>query len=258
MSRNKETLSRTGLISGGLIFLATAVMLLFVDPIPQWPEYHQFADTRTMFGIPNAHNVLSNAPFLVVGLWGIRQILFKPWVRAAGLRIPYLVFFLGILLTSLGSSWYHLHPDNVSLVWDRLPMAVTAMAFLTIATLEFLEIESPHRLIWPGLLAGIGSVLWWAWTESQGAGDLRPYALVQFLPALLVVFMMLTVRAPVEFIVAVVGMIAFYAMAKLCEHFDTALYDAFGGISGHALKHVFAAVAAASLLYPLSKPNSES
>ena len=257
MSNNKKTISRIKIISAGLILLAIAVMMLFVDPIPQWPEYHQFVDNRTLFGIPNAHNVLSNAPFLVVGLWGIRQVLSKPWIRPDGLRIPYLVFFSGILLTSLGSAWYHLDPDNVSLVWDRLPMAVTAMAFLTIATLEFLEIKSPHLLLWPGILLGIGSVLWWAWTESQGAGDLRPYALVQFLPALLVVFMMVMVRPSSEFVVAVIGMIAFYGVAKICEHFDEALYEFFGGVSGHALKHVVAAIAAAFLLYPLGKSKSK-
>ena len=69
---------------------------------------------------------------------------------------------------------------------------------------------------------------------------------------------MLMVRAPGEFIVAVAGMIAFYGVAKLCEHFDAAIYDALGGVSGHALKHVFAAIAATFLLYPLSKPKPTS
>ena len=46
------------------------ITFLFVEPIPQWPEYRQFADDRTMLGIPNALNVLSNLPFLLIGVSG--------------------------------------------------------------------------------------------------------------------------------------------------------------------------------------------
>ena len=33
-----------------------------------------------------------------------------------------------------------------------------------------------------------------------------------------------------------------YLVAKLCEHFDQAILDLLGVISGHSLKHVFAAI----------------
>ena len=43
-------------------------------PIPQDPAYHQFADLRTLLGIPHCLNVISNLPFLLVGLWGFRVV----------------------------------------------------------------------------------------------------------------------------------------------------------------------------------------
>ena len=40
-------------------------------PISQDMEYHNFADGQTYFDIPNIGNVLSNIPFLFVGLYGL-------------------------------------------------------------------------------------------------------------------------------------------------------------------------------------------
>ena len=40
-----------------------------LDPIPQDLAYHNFADTRALFGLPNAYDVLSNIPFLLVGVY---------------------------------------------------------------------------------------------------------------------------------------------------------------------------------------------
>ena len=57
-----------------LILVAVAVVgagFALTSPIPQDPGYHLFADSRTLAGIPNAWNVLSNLPFLLVGLLGL-------------------------------------------------------------------------------------------------------------------------------------------------------------------------------------------
>ena len=35
------------------------------------------------------------------------------------------VLFLGILLTGFGSAYYHLEPNDQTLFWDRLPMAIS-------------------------------------------------------------------------------------------------------------------------------------
>jgi hypothetical protein len=55
-----------------LAAIAIAAML-FVPPIHQDAGYHDFADQRTIFGVPNFWNVVSNLPFLAVALWGWRR-----------------------------------------------------------------------------------------------------------------------------------------------------------------------------------------
>lgn len=43
-------------------------------------------------------------------------------------RWLYAVVFAGLILTALGSGYYHLAPDNARLVWDRIPIMITFMA----------------------------------------------------------------------------------------------------------------------------------
>ncbi|KAI4296242.1 hypothetical protein L6164_036215 [Bauhinia variegata] len=48
------------------------VVLMKVTPaIPQPQKYHDFADKRKLLGIPNALNVISNFPFLVISAIGL-------------------------------------------------------------------------------------------------------------------------------------------------------------------------------------------
>ena len=46
---------------------ASLAALLLLPPILQDQSYHRFADERTLFGIPNFWNVVSNVPFIAVG-----------------------------------------------------------------------------------------------------------------------------------------------------------------------------------------------
>src|SRR5262245_5692177 len=95
--------------------------LLLIPPIPQPQHYHQFADQRAFFGIPNFLNVVSNLPFILVGALGL--------ARVRG-DLSAQVFFLGVFLTGFGSSYYHWNPNDFGLFWDRLPMAIAFMAIL--------------------------------------------------------------------------------------------------------------------------------
>ena len=61
-----------------LLLALTLAMVLAVAAQPaihQPLAYHRFADTRTLLGIPNFWNVLSNLPFLLVGLAGLAWTL---------------------------------------------------------------------------------------------------------------------------------------------------------------------------------------
>jgi hypothetical protein len=48
--------------------------LLPLPPLLQDQSYHQFADQRELFGIPNFWNVVSNLPFIAVGAVGLLQV----------------------------------------------------------------------------------------------------------------------------------------------------------------------------------------
>ena len=243
--------SRTIAVIGFAIFVIAAVFL-FTSPVPQDPAYHEFSDSRSLLGVPNFWNVLSNLPFLIVGAAGlvfVNRNADKVCVSAN--EMAYYVFFIGILLTAFGSSYYHLAPGNETLLWDRLPMTIGFAGLVTIIVAEFVSARATRLLLVPLLLVGFASVEYWAWTESRGVGDLRPYAIVQFLPMLMIPVILLTHKPVIGEARYFWWMLAFYVLAKLLEFFDADIF-AFGYlISGHSLKHVAAAMTPTVFLYAL-------
>jgi hypothetical protein len=49
------------------LMVASLVALLPLPPLLQDQAYHQFADQRELFGVPNFWSVVSNLPFVAVG-----------------------------------------------------------------------------------------------------------------------------------------------------------------------------------------------
>jgi hypothetical protein len=222
-----------------LVAASAATGVFMLDPIPQDPAYHAFADRRELLGVPNFWNVATNLPFLVVGLLG------WSWLRRiedAQLATHYRVLCTAIALVALGSGWYHLAPSNASLVWDRLPMTIAFMTLFTALLADRISWLLGRALLWPMAVAGIASIAWWARTEAVGAGDLRAYALVQFLPMILAPLVLLFWRDGSLAARPLWLAIGAYAFAKLAEHFDAAIFAAIG-FGGHALKHLAAALA---------------
>ena len=217
----------------------------------QDPSSHIFADQRVVLGIPNGLDVLSNLPFAVLGLLGLalvarsarsRGVLIDRWDRW-----PYFALFLGVALTAFGSAWYHLAPDNARLVWDRLPMTLGFMGLLTAVLSERVSVRVAKTLFAPLVLFGAGSVVYWYWTELGGAGDLRPYALVQFgsLAAVMLMLARHPNRAPNAGYLW--SGLAAYVAAKCLELTDAEVYALGNIISGHTLKHLAAALAVACI-----------
>jgi len=234
--------SDTSLLAAALcVAISPLVILLLLPPLAQPTAYHAFADTRPWHGLPNALDVLTNLPFLLAGLFGLRAALRLP---PAPHRACWLAFAGGVALVALGSGFYHFSPTNASLVWDRLPMT---FAFTSLFAAVLGETVSPRlgrRLLLPLLLAGIVAVLWW-----QRRDDLRPYFAVQALtlagvPALLALF-------PRHgdgrgWLVAGLGC---YALAFAAEQSDHAVFTLTGGaLGGHSLKHILAALACAAVV----------
>jgi len=225
---------------GVVAALAIAVAFL-LDPIPQDPAYHDFADKREFFGVTNFWNVMSNLPFLFVGAIGFGRLrsLISP-----ALRTHYLVLCAAVALVAFGSAWYHHAPSIPTLVWDRLPMTVAFMVLFSAIIADRVSWLAGRALLWPLVTAGIASIAWWVRTEAAGQGDLRPYAIVQFLPMLLMPMILLLWRENSLSTKPLWLAFGAYAAAKLAEHFDELILAATGPFSGHSLKHLLAALAA--------------
>ncbi len=238
------------LLTLAAILVASAFL---IDRVPQDPAYHQFVDGRTMLAISNFWNVISNMPFLAVGgagLWFLRKREREGIMDH--LYPAYIIFFVGVLATSIGSSWYHLAPNNDTLVWDRLPMTIAFMALFSIVLGEYVCDKGARRLLTPLLLIGASSVFYWQHTETTGAGDLRPYALVQFLPMILIPVILLAYRSNYDSKQIYWGMIVLYVASKLFEYFDYNVYEVGNMMSGHSIKHLVAACAPALFLYGIA------
>lgn len=220
--------------------LLTGLVIACLPAIPQATHFHDFADQRSWWGLPNLLNVVSNVAFVLGGMAGIVFL----W-RCADSSFPkalWGVFFAGALLTGIGSEYYHYAPDNARLVWDRLPMTLVFMSLLAALIAERISTKGGQILLVPLLLLGVGSVLYWHFTEQVGQGDLRLYGFLQFYPVLLIPALLRLFPARFTHSYYLMGMIGLYALAKISEHFDGELLVVGHLLSGHTVKHLLASL----------------
>jgi hypothetical protein len=232
-----------------LIFFLFVGILFTLDPIPQNLDYHNFADQRMFLGIPNFWDVISNAPMFLIGAYGLYLSLKNYRLRPdlAAKLIP-LVLCLGIFTACFGSAYYHWAPDNNTLVWDRLPMTLMFMPIFSLLIYDFVSIKIGRIAFFILVPVGVLSILYWQYTESIGQGDLRLYVFVQFFPMLIAPFILWLFPKKTEYVRYIIFILGWYIVAKICEHFDDAIFNSLGFWSGHTLKHLVAAI---SLFYIL-------
>lgn len=199
---------------------------------------HPFVDARVLWGIPNAIDVLSNAPLSLAGLLGLLALRGRglPGATRAALE----VFFAGLLVTGFGSALYHWAPDAAGLVADRLGMAVTFAGALALAVSERVgQAQARPVLLVAFMVAVVSAAL--PFTH----GNVLPWAVVQFGGVALIAWAALQASAPAAIGVRIGALIAWYALAKALELGDAGVFHATGeGVSGHSLKHLAAALAA--------------
>jgi hypothetical protein len=231
-----STSTRSRHLLPGLALLIILTAMGLHGPMAQLADYHHFADQRAWLGMPHAADVLSNIGFAWVAIWGLARL---PRHRGnAGYRL----FFIALLLTAVGSGWYHLAPDNARLVWDRLPIALACAGLLAAIWCEHL---GGGRWVCPALaFLAVASVVWWRFTDLQGAGDLRPYLLLQLLPLVLIPIVQWQAEAPRPQRRAFLLAMLCYVMAKACELADHTIFGELTVMSGHTLKHLLATAAA--------------
>lgn len=227
------------LIAFTLLCIAAA---FFVPGIPQWPSYHEFADRRGAFGIPNFLDVTSNIAFLIAGLAGLVVVFGgRAQFEFARERWPWAVFFLGMLLAGLGSIYYHLAPDNERLFWDRLPMTFAFMGLVASQIGERIGVRAGLASLVPLLIAGAASVFYWRWTERAGAGNVVPYGILQ--GYVIVLLLSLAIMAPSRYSRGgdLYWIFGWYVIAKVFEALDEPVFALGNLVSGHSLKHFAAA-----------------
>lgn len=225
-----------------VVCIVAFVVVCFLPPIPQSQSYHNFADQRTIAGIPYAMDVLSNVAFLLPGVLGLIFLVGAGPIFDTGTRWAFAVLFFGLILTSLGSGYYHLAPDNQRLVFDRLPMIVAMSGCVGAVIAD----RFGGKTAWSVplmLVIGLWTVYQWNASEQLGQGDLRWYALYQGLVMIVgaLLLLLFTSRngATAVFVMAVAGNV----LAKVFELLDKPIF-ALGGIaSGHTLKHLSAGLA---------------
>lgn len=231
------------------VSLLAALALAFAGPIGELPGYGSFADRQTILGIPNFWNVVSNLAFLIPGVWGVAVLVGsrRPGVLAA-LLPSWLFVFGGAILIAFGSAYYHVAPSSAALVWDRLPMTLSFMGLFAVILGEQISQRWAARLLPVLLLVGLASVLYWRITH-----DLRVYVAVQYLPMLLIPLSLWLFASPLRPAWPIWAALVAYALAKVFEVFDTAMFQLLGSIGGHPLKHVLAGISVCLLVVAASR-----
>ena len=232
------------LLIGLIVFGSLAVMFLQA-PIAQNQNYHAFADGRPFLGVPNFGDVASNLAFLIVGVAGLWLCIRRD---LGGLRNAWFVMFAGIALVGIASSYYHLTPNDRTLVWDRMTLTVGFMGLFIALLGEYIS-NRFRALLLPAVILGVFSVLYWSWFD-----DLRLYIWVQMVPLLIVPFVMLLFPAKYshQWLIFVGALL--YGSAKLTELGDKVVFAATQGIiSGHTLKHLLAAAGCWAIFLALKR-----
>ena len=233
-----------GLVVAALIALALAVL---APHVPQHPHYHHFADQRTLLGLPCAIDVLSNALFAFMGLWGLR-VLRRTGSLTTVQQGMAALFFGGLVLTAPASGWYHLNPDDAGLAVDRLGMTVAFAGLLGLATAMQIS-ERAALLVSTGVLAwgAVGVTAWLC------AGNLLPWAVLQGAGLVLLCACAWLGPLPGAARLPWAPVVAWYVAAKVFELGDHEVFAATGWLSGHSIKHGLAACAAWPIIVKLDQ-----
>ena len=223
----------------GIALCIWIVLRLAYGPLAQDPAYHLLADTRSWGPIPRAGDVLTNLAILAVGVAGLAL-----WPRVHVVpeeRAPYALLVAGMLLTALGSAYYHWAPSDARLVWDRLPMTLVIAALLSFVLADRVDPAFARTAWWPFALLGVASVLWWSWSERFGPGDLLLYVVVRAGAGIVILFLLLFRPGRHSHAGWLVAAIVLDVAMTVAETLDRPIFETTGGLlSGHNLKHLLA------------------
>ncbi len=233
-----------------ILFTIIAGLLVFVistDPIPQDLVYHLLIDQRKWFTVPNFANIISNLPFATIGLSGLFLVL-----KNKEISISWYLFFIGLFLVAPGSSYYHLQPNNQTLLWDRLPMTICFMSLFSALCAENISSHYEKFILPIATSLGLSSVIYWYYTD-----DLRFYALIQFGALLSIPLILSLYKSRYSHNHYLLYGLLFYLLAKVFELNDSFIFELTAHLlSGHTIKHLLAAAATYCVYLMLKKRHS--
>jgi len=233
------------------------IALIIYGPLTTPARYTILADQRSWLGIPNAWNVLSNIPFVLIGIWGLWSLL-KPesiYFNDQKEKLFYVLFFIGVFFVSILSSYYHWMPNNYRLMWDRFPIAFAVSAVVIAIMSERINLAFGRLIIWPFLLLALFSVYYWYYTITLGREDLRIYSFILiFLPITLMPLVLLLFKSPYTQTRYIWFALITFILARISEAYDFIIYNfTQHAISGHSLKHLLLALSCLLILIYLIK-----
>lgn len=236
-----------------LVLFSILLLFLLFGPIAQLDHYHDFADQRKQWGIPNALDVLTNLAYFFVALYGCFHFAKKMYssVKWQMRDAAYAMLILGLFATAIASSYYHWQPDDARLFWDRLPIAFACASLILAIRLEtkYCHADQPPYLeIGLTLIGAITSVVWWKLT-----GDLRWYLALQAIVILCIPIWQTVYGCSKLQRYSLIGVIVLYGVAKLVESTDHFIFHQLNILSGHSLKHLISAAAAFLILWQWQK-----
>ena len=245
-----------------VLWIAAGAMLLAVFAHRlRAPAYNVFADQVTCLGIPNFTNVASNLAFVLVGVsglawfWTERSRLLGTRFRTRTELALYASFFAAAVLVGLGSGYYHYVPTNATLFWDRCPMTL-AVAALTGAFIA--ERVDGRAGVAVGLALAIflpGTLVHWRMSEAGGAENLWPYLVGLYGSLGVATLVLVLFRSPYTHGGQALVAVAWYALAMPFDKvLDGWVYSLGGIMGGHAVKHLFAALAMFWLFWFMLRP----
>ena len=209
-------------------------------------SYYEFADVRHALGIPHTGDVLSNGAFAIIAIWRLfmvyrarDRVVVKP-----GLALSLTTFFAAVFLVTFGSGYFHLDPGPDRIFLDRLPISLAAGAILATLLIDrWTPSQKGALLTFAATMAFAIAGLW----HVTATGDLRLYALTQAAPLIVALVCAMNWNSPQHLIPGwrLLFLALLYAGAKAAEVYDWELFAEFDWLSGHNLKHLLAASAAA-------------
>jgi hypothetical protein len=219
-----------------LVFIIAAISY---GPISQPQEYHDFADDREFLSIPNALDVMSNLVIIYPGIVGLALV----HERRKNSQLSddevsiHITLFSGMILTFAGSVWFHLDPNDSTMLWDRLGMSVVIGSCISLLIHDMYDRGLAGKVHLPIVVLSLISVLWWPVFD-----DLRFYFIVKHHPFILFPILLFYGNRIYDKVSGYYWGLSMFILATVFEFTDLQIFEITGFISGHTLKHIFAGI----------------